>query len=308
MQGRSARPLSCGRAPRSGWLRGVTATNRQKVALATAVVESQNAAALLRRLSCRRARRRFSFGRIRPTKVPPPRRYPAAAAPVRGSRPLLRPLSCGRGAATEFAGYFNRMIIPAMGIDRVIVRRTGVRVRLVLVAMGVRVVVTRVREGRSAVLRQDLLFLQCRRCGLRVVVPPGRFRHPRPRLRHARVCFWGFRESQTSFSARSVPFQPSFEGFSVLWGCLRPPLIRFRPSFRVGFRLSRSVSTPSAPLPPLLLMVSSLSVPLTGFRPSFPRGIPCLTLPLFQPFISVVLSKTQTPLFTFPVLSLYSLA
>ena len=81
-------------------------------------------------------------------------------------------------------------------------------------------------------------------------------------------------------STRSVPFRPSFRGiFDSLW----------------------VVSTLSLP-------VSTLSDPLTGFRPSLSRGIPCLTLPLFQPFISVVLSKTQTPLFTFPVLSLYSLA
>jgi hypothetical protein len=184
---------------------------------------------------------------------------------------------------------FNRMIIPTMVIDRMIVRRGGVRV-----AMGVRVGVAVVRGERSAVFRQDIRFRQCQRCVLRVVVSLGRFRHPQSRFRHARVCFWGFRESQTFFSARSVPFRPSFEGFSTLWGWLRPPLLRFRPSFRVGFRLSRSVSTPSVPLPTLLLMVSSLSDPLTGFRPSFPRGIPCLTLPLFQPFISVVLSKTQT--------------
>ena len=98
-QGRSARPLSCGRAPRSGRLRSVTASNRQKVA------GEHNAAAPLRRLSCRRARRRFSFGRS-PIEVPLSRRYPAAAAPVRGSRPLLRPLSCGRGGGDRVCGLF----------------------------------------------------------------------------------------------------------------------------------------------------------------------------------------------------------
>ena len=61
------------------------------------------------------------------------------------------------------------MIIPAMGIDRVIVRRMRVIVRRVLVAMGIRVAVMRVREGRSAVLRQDCRLRQCRRGGFRFV-------------------------------------------------------------------------------------------------------------------------------------------
>ena len=88
-------------------LRGVTATNRQKVALATAVVESQNAAALLRRLSCRRARRRFSFGRIRPTKVPPP-----------------PPLSCGGGTGAREPPPSPPAILRAWG------RRPSLRVVL----------------------------------------------------------------------------------------------------------------------------------------------------------------------------------
>jgi hypothetical protein len=62
------------------------------------------------------------------------------------------------GAATEFAGYFNRMIIQAVVIDRVIFRRVCFRFRRVLVAMGVRVAVIRVRECRSVDLRQDFRF------------------------------------------------------------------------------------------------------------------------------------------------------
>ena len=92
----------------------------------------------------------------------------------------------GVGAATEFAGSFNLMIIQTVVVERVIVRRVDVRVRRVSVAMVVRVAVMCVCEVRSVVLRQDFRFRQCRRCGLRVVVPPGRFRHPRSRLRHAR--------------------------------------------------------------------------------------------------------------------------
>ena len=83
-------------------LRGVTATNRQKVALATAVAGEQNAAAPLRRLSCRRARRRFSFGRIRPTKVPPP-----------------PPLSCGGGTGAREPPPSPPAILRAWGGDRV---------------------------------------------------------------------------------------------------------------------------------------------------------------------------------------------
>ena len=122
---------------------------------------------------------------------------------------ILRPW----GAATEFAGCFNRLIIPAMVIGRVIVRRVIVRVRRVLVAMGVRVAVTLVREVRSAVLRQNFRFRQCRRCGFRFmenkrscigvnrcsIALAGRVRHPQPRLRPARCRFRQFRESQTSF-------------------------------------------------------------------------------------------------------------
>jgi hypothetical protein len=93
------------------------------------------------------------------------------------------------------------------------------------------------------------------RCELRVFVSPSRVRG-----------------SQTSFSTRSVPFDPLSE----------------------GFRLSRVVSIPSVPFATLLLRVSALSYPLTGFRPSLLRGIPCLTLPMFRPFFSAVLSITQT--------------
>ena len=148
-------------------LRAVAVSNRRKVALATAVIETQNAAAL-------------SPAAILPPcaasvllRVYPPDKGAASPAAIlrrrhrcEGAAPFSARYPAGVGAATEFAGCFNRMIIPAMGIDRVIVRRTGVRVRL-LVAMGVRVAVMRVREGRSAVLRQDLRFRQCQRCGFR---------------------------------------------------------------------------------------------------------------------------------------------
>ena len=109
--------------------------------------------------------------------------------------------------------------------------------------------------------------------------------------------FVGFGSRRPPFRHAVCLFDPPCEGLSSLWGCFRPSLIRFRPSFRLGFRLSRVVSTPSVPLPTLLLMVSTLSDPLTGFRPSFPRGITCLTLPLFQPLISVVCSMSQTPFY-----------
>ena len=68
-----------------------------------------------------------------------------------GAAPFSARYLAGVGAATEFAGCFNRMIIPAMVIDRVILRRVRVRVRRVRVVVGVRVVVMCVREGRSAV-------------------------------------------------------------------------------------------------------------------------------------------------------------
>jgi hypothetical protein len=91
------------------------------------------------------------------------------------------------------------------------------------------------------------------------------------------------RESQTSFSTRSVTFRPSFRGIFVSLGRFRPSLIRFRPSFRVCFRLSRSVSTPSEPFATLLLRVFDGLDPLptpNEVSTPFSRRSPCLTLTL----------------------------
>ena len=140
-------------------------------------------------------------------------------------------------------------------------------------------------------MRQDFRFRQCQRCVLRVVVPPGRFRH-------SRGCFRWFRESQTSFSTRSVPFRPSFRWIFDSLGVFSTLTIPVSTHLPSGFSsLSGGFDTLGVPLPTLMLMVSTLSDPLTVFRPSFPRGIPCLTLPLFQPFISVVCSMSQTPFY-----------
>jgi len=133
-------------------LRAVAVSNRRKVALATAVIETQNAAALS------------------PAAILPPCAAPVGspsgearlrchspAAILRrrhrreGAAPFSARYPAGVGAATEFAGDFNRMIIQTVVIERVIIRRGGVRVRRILVAMGVRVGVTGVRDGRSAV-------------------------------------------------------------------------------------------------------------------------------------------------------------
>ena len=86
-----------------------------------------------------------------------------------GAAPFSARYLAGVGAATEFAGDFNRKIIPAMVVDRVIVRRMGVRVRRAGVAVGGRVGVTGVREVRMAILRLDFRFRQCRRCDFRFV-------------------------------------------------------------------------------------------------------------------------------------------
>jgi len=85
------------RAPRSGRVESVTASMNQKVALATAVIETQNAAALSPAaiLPPCAASVGSPSGEAR-LRCRVPRRYPAAAAPVRVSRPP-RPLSCGRG-------------------------------------------------------------------------------------------------------------------------------------------------------------------------------------------------------------------
>ena len=127
--------------------------------------------------------------------------------------------------------------------------------------------------------------------------------------------FFGFGSRRPPFDTQCAFSTLLPRDFRLSGGVSDPPRTGFDPPSE-GFRHSRcsfrrsptSSSTLSDPFATLLLRVSALSDPLTGFRPSFPRGIPCLTLPLFQPFISVVLSMTQTPLFTFPVLSVYSLA
>ena len=68
-----------------------------------------------------------------------------------GAAPFSARYPAGVGAATEFAGCFNLIIIQTVVVERVKVRRMGVRIRRVRVAVGVRVVVMCVREGRSAV-------------------------------------------------------------------------------------------------------------------------------------------------------------
>ena len=101
------------------------------------------------------------------------------------------------------------------------------------------------------------------------------------------------------FPVSTLRYSP--KRYAVLLSTVSDPLFdtqcTFRPPHR-RFRLSRGGFDPPSEV---------LDLP-NRFQPSLSRGIHCLTLPLFQPFISVVLSKTQTPLFTFPVLSLYSLA
>jgi len=170
MQGRSVRPLSCGRAPRSGWVGSGCG------------LESPKGRPGDRRHRNPERSRAFSGGY--PAAVRGVGGSPSGAARLRchspaailrrrhrceGAAPFSARYPAGVGAATEFAGCFNRKIIPAMVIERVIVRRVGVRVRRVLVAMGVRVGVTGVREGRSAVLRQVFRLRQFRRDGFRFV-------------------------------------------------------------------------------------------------------------------------------------------
>ena len=107
-------------------------------------------------------------------------------------------------------------------------------------------------------------------------------------------------------STRSVPFRPSFRWIFDSLGVFSTLTIPVSTHLPSGFSsLSGGFDTLGVPLPTLMLMVSTLSDPLTVFRPSFPRGIPCLTLPLFQPFISVVCSMSQTPFFTFPGFLIY---
>ena len=115
--------------------------------------------------------------------------------------------------------------------------------------------------------------------------------------------FFGSWRTKVLVSVRSEGFRPS-RSVSTLAGMissvsgvadlLSDTQCTFSTLLPRGFSsLSVGLDT-LVPLPTLLLMVSTLSYPLTGFRPSFPRGISCLTLPLFQPFIPVVLSMTQT--------------
>ena len=152
MQGRSVRPLSCGRAPRSGWVEGCYGNESPKGRPGD------------------RRHRNPERSRASPAAILPPcaasvilRAYPpdkGAASPAailrrrhrcEGAAPFSARYPAGVGAATEFAGSFNLMIIQTVVVERVIVRRMGVRVRRVSVAMVVLVAVMCVCEVRSVV-------------------------------------------------------------------------------------------------------------------------------------------------------------
>ena len=70
-----------------------------------------------------------------------------------GTAPLSARYPAGVGAATEFAGCFNRIVIPAVVIGRVIVRRVGVHGRRVWVALVVWVGVERRVSGSGSGFR-----------------------------------------------------------------------------------------------------------------------------------------------------------
>ena len=85
------------------------------------------------------------FGRS-PTKVPCPPPLSCGGGTGASEPPPLSPAAIlpPWGAANEFTGCFNRMIIQTMVIEPVIVRRIGV-------AVGIRVGVMCFREVRSAI-------------------------------------------------------------------------------------------------------------------------------------------------------------
>ena len=106
---------------------------------------------------------------------------------------------------------------------------------------------------------------------------PGRFRH-------SRVVISPVSGVADLLSTRSVPFRPSFRG---IFGSLGVPSTLPKPVSTLlptGFSsLSGGFDTLGTPFDPPADGFDPLGPPLTGFRPSLSRGIPCLTLPLFQP-------------------------
>ena len=121
-----------------------------------------------------------------------------------GAAPFSARYPAGVGAATEVGGSaFSRKIMKTMAVERVIVRRMGVLFRRVGVAVVVGMAVEWIREWV-----------------LEVVVG---FRMGEA---HFRTCFdtqcsffgtqYSFRRSTTSFSTRSVPFDPLAAGFVAL--------------------------------------------------------------------------------------------
>ena len=185
-------------------LRAVAVSNRRKVALATAVLEAQRQPRFLRRLSCRRARRRSV-----PLRAQPDTGAVSPAAILRrrhrreGDAPLSARYPAGVGAATEFAGCFVTMIIQTVVVERVIVRWVRIRVGRGRVAMVILADGLRNRLARRSY--PTLRAVRYRYAGVVVGV--------RSRFRHAVSVFgtqYSFRRSPTSFPTRSVPFRTSF--------------------------------------------------------------------------------------------------
>jgi len=189
-----------------------------------------------RPLSCGRAPPSWGCMRVAvlgrsPIEVPFPRRYPAAPAPVRGSRPPSPPaILRAWQAATEFAGLIIQKIIQAMVVDRVLVRR-------IRVAVGVRMVV-----GAAVTVPEGVGLLFSVRLGvgsgplLAVSVVSDLL------FGHAVLLFDPPAERFSSLPARFVSPGPSF----VTFGWFRPFWAPFGPVSALSgqFRPFRGVPDP----------------------------------------------------------------
>ena len=100
-------PLSCGVRPGRDGLRGGNATNRRKVALATAVIETQNAAALSPAAILPPCAASGVLLRAQPdTGAVSPAAILRRRHRREGADPFPRPLSCGRGGGDRVCGLF----------------------------------------------------------------------------------------------------------------------------------------------------------------------------------------------------------
>jgi hypothetical protein len=105
---RSARPLSCGRAPPVGRGRqgGTLRESHRRPSAGVHRNPERSRAFPGGYPAAVRGGGGSPSGVSARHRCRVPRRYPAAAAPARGSRPLLRPLSCGRGGGDRVCGLF----------------------------------------------------------------------------------------------------------------------------------------------------------------------------------------------------------